>query len=170
MIVIGLDPGTESSTFVTYNGTSVVSHFTDTNQKILEWARGNEHPRPTDWVLVIEEFQCYGMAVGREVFRTIRWAANFEEAWRPGRVEYLPRVAVKQHICHSARATDANIRTELIDRFGGTATAIGRKNAPGPLYGVKSHGWAALALAVTWFDLNGHDPNPLPARRDFADF
>jgi hypothetical protein len=42
------------------------------------------------------------------------------------------------------RAKDANIRQALIDRFG----AVGTKKMPGPLFGVSSHYWAALAVAV----------------------
>ena len=156
MIVIGVDPGTAQSALVTFTGTSVASMFLEPNQTILEWMRKSQR----ESVLVIEEFESYGMAVGREVFRTIRWAGNFEEAWWPGRVEFLPRRIIKQHICHTARATDANIRTELIDRFGGPLVAVGKKATPGPLYHVKSHAWAALACAVTWFDLHGHEVRP----------
>jgi hypothetical protein len=49
----------------------------------------------------------------------------------------------------------------LIDRFGGSERAKGTKKAPGPLLAIKSHEWAALALAVTWWDLhmNGDAPS-----------
>lgn len=156
MIVMGLDPGTEQSALVTWTGTTVESVI-EANPTLLKWLRESQQKQS---VLVIEEFESYGMAVGREVFRTVRWAGNFEEAWHPGRVEFLPRRAVKQHICHTARATDANIRTELLDRFGGPTVAIGTKREPGPLYYVKSHGWAALAVAITWMDQHGHDVRP----------
>jgi len=54
------------------------------------------------------------------------------------------------------RAKDANIRQALIDRYGpGKDKAIGQKKTPGPLYGFKSHEWAALAVAVTWMDQQG---------------
>ena len=56
---------------------------------------------------------------------------------------------MKLALCGSARATDANLRAALLDRYGGSGRAIGTRKAPGPLYGVKSHAWAALALAVT---------------------
>ncbi|HET6477318.1 MAG TPA: hypothetical protein VFH93_14740 [Thermoleophilia bacterium] len=44
---------------------------------------------------------------------------------------------------------DANIRQALLDRFGGPA-AVGRKAAPGPLYGIARDVWSALAIAVTY--------------------
>jgi hypothetical protein len=48
------------------------------------------------------------------------------------------------------RATDANIRASLIDRYGpGKDSAIGSKRSPGPLYGLKGDEWSALAVALT---------------------
>jgi hypothetical protein len=45
---------------------------------------------------------------------------------------------------------DALVRATLIDLHGTSkALAVGTRFAPGPLYGVTSHAWAALALAVT---------------------
>lgn len=158
MIVIGLDPGTNESTMVRFDGIQVAGVHSATNADVFAEFQATTK---RDAVLVIEEFESYGMAVGREVFRTIRWAGNFEALWYPGRVEFLPRRIVKQHICHTTRATDANIRTELIDRFGGPQKAIGRKKEPGPLYGVKSHAWAALAVAVTWWDQNHDKPQEI---------
>lgn len=49
-------------------------------------------------------------------------------------------------------AKDANVRQALINRFGGKDAAIGRKAAPGPLYGISRDMRSALAIAVT-----GHD-------------
>jgi hypothetical protein len=58
---------------------------------------------------------------------------------------------VKLHLCGSSRAKDPNVRTALLDRFGG-AGAKGTKAAPGPLYGIAADLWSALAIAVTWTD------------------
>jgi hypothetical protein len=62
----------------------------------------------------------------------------------------LPRKDVKLHLCGSPRAKDANIRQALLDRYGGKEKAIGSKHQRGPLYGIRSHLWAALAVAVTY--------------------
>lgn len=49
-----------------------------------------------------------------------------------------------------AKSKDAVVRQVLLGLHGGTqGVAIGTKKNPGPLYGVSSHGWAALAVAVT---------------------
>ncbi len=100
-------------------------------------------------VVVIEKVESYGMAVGAEVFDTVLWAGRFAEAAHRVPVVMLPRRAVKLALCADSRAKDANIRQALIDRFGGSA-AIGRKAAPGPLYGISRDVWSALAIAVTY--------------------
>ena len=44
---------------------------------------------------------------------------------------------------------DSLVRQRLIEMHGGERrAAMGTKKAPGPLYGVSSHAWAALAVAV----------------------
>ncbi len=113
--------------------------------------------RGADW-LVVEMVQSFGMAVGESVFQTAFWAGRFIQAWDDwGEMRdcsLLYRRDVKLHLCGSARAKDANIRQALIDKFpatgGGKQPVVGTKKQPGPLHGVKSHLWSALALAVTF--------------------
>lgn len=96
--------------------------------------------------LAIEMVASYGMAVGREVFETCVWIGRFQQAWPdPGAVKLVYRRDVKLHLCGSAKAKDTNIRQALLDMLGPQGT----KKAPGPCYGVRSHAWAALALAAT---------------------
>lgn len=101
--------------------------------------------------LAIESISSYGMAVGAEVFSTCIWIGRFVQAWRdPDAVRLLYRKDVKLHLCGTTKAKDTNIRQALLDKFGpGKDVAIGKKAQPGPLYGVKSHAWSALAVAVT---------------------
>jgi hypothetical protein len=161
MIVFGLDPGTEQTAIVGYNGVSVTQHRIVPNETLLiEFADNHDawFDPHKDFVLATEYMESsLGMAVGKETCRTIFWNGRFVQAWSPRRWAEVTRYNVKRHICGQVRATDANIRQALIDRFGGSK-AIGLKKTPGPLFGIKSHEWAALAVAVTWYDLNGHLP------------
>lgn len=149
MSVLAIDPGYEQSAFLIFDGASVVHHGIVDNGALL-----NDLGRLSFEVdaVVLEQIESFGMAVGREVFETVFWTGRFFEAVEGCVPARMPRKAVKIHLCQSARAQDSNIRVALIDRFGGTDRAIGKKHTPGPLYGIKSHEWAALAIAVTWWD------------------
>ena len=113
--------------------------------------------------VVVEAVAHYGMPVGRDVFGTVFWSGRFcqqTKIYHPGTaVVMMDRRRVKMCLCNSAQAKDANIRQALIDKFqpigGGKIPQIGTKKQPGPLYGVKSHCWSALALAVTYLDRPG---------------
>ena len=90
----------------------------------------------------IEMIASYGMPVGREVFETClnigELSVNHPDA------HLITRQQAKLAICYSARANDSNIRTALIDLFGGAA----QTKKGGKLYGIAGDCWAALAIAV----------------------
>jgi hypothetical protein len=127
------------------------------NESLRLWmydCEGDEMFRSAD-KLAIEWISCYGMAVGREVFETCAWVGRFEEAWNEGIFQtYQParriiRPAVKLHLCNNRTANDKFIREAILYRYGGPGVAVGIKKAPGPLYGVATHVWPALAVAIT---------------------
>jgi hypothetical protein len=154
--ILGLDPGPYRSALVVYNGVTVLEHLTLNNDEMLGWLinlHGSALVPPGDQRLVIEQVAAMGMAVGAEVFTTVFWDGRFYEAWVNGGqiAAHLKRHEIKLHLCGSMRAKDANIRAALIDKFGG-ASAIGTKKAPGPLYGIHGDQWAALSVAVTWYE------------------
>lgn len=102
-------------------------------------------------VVAIEMIASYGMPVGREVFETCLWIGRFIEACESRGVatRLVYRKDVKVFHCSSARATDANIRASLLDRYGpGRELAVGTRRVPGPLYGIKGDEWSALAIAL----------------------
>lgn len=167
-MILSIDPGPLKSAVLLYDGKRPVYAVPDMdNDDLLERFRcgfaSEEHYLPD--VAVIESVESYGMAVGKEVFETCYWIGRFREAiesyripMRPGyelcAVHLMPRRAVKLHLCGSARAKDTNIRAAIADRFGGFAAARGKKSAPGPLYGIRTHCWSALALAITFWETN----------------
>jgi len=146
MSVIAIDPGPESSALLVWLGNQPGERHYISNEAINERLHAFRHTSELD--LVIEEVASYGMPVGRDVFQTVFWAGRFCEAFGAHRTHLMPRLEVKMHLCHNSRAKDGNIRQALLDRFGPQGT----KKTPGTLYGISSHLWAALALAVTWDD------------------
>ena len=145
--ILAIDPGTTQSAWLAFDERPVTFGI-EPNDDLLDLIRAGS--RWVADVVVIEQVESYGMAVGREVFETVRWAGRFEEAAQPTPVVLMPRRTVKLTICHDSRANDANIRTALIDRFGGKDAAIGKKAAPGPLFGISKDVWSALAIACTY--------------------
>jgi hypothetical protein len=151
-VIYGIDPGTTESALVgmTENGV-VLQSVTWDNDLLLSHLRAySARAKYLDDVVVIEQIESMGMAVGREVFETVFWTGRFYEVVYPAKVERIPRRAVKLHLCGSSRAKDKNIKAALIERFGHP----GKKKNPGWMYGIKKDLWAALAVGVTWLDLN----------------
>lgn len=150
-VVFSIDPGPLQSGWVAFDGGKVLASGVDRNEDL----RGLliDGPYRDAGVLAIEMIASYGMAVGASVFETCRWVGRFEELWACNgrRVRLVYRKDVKMHLCGSPRAKDANIRQALIDKVG----PPGLKASPGPTYGVKSHAWAALAVAVTAMEMPG---------------
>ena len=145
--VFAVDPGPERSAYVLFDGKRVLDFDIHPNKELRSIAHTFRNTP-----LVIEGVACYGMPVGKEVFDTCIWIGRFIEAHN-GDHKIIYRQDVKLHLCHSARAKDPMVRQALLDRFGpGKERAVGRKKSPGPLYGVSSHCWSALAIAVTWYD------------------
>ncbi len=146
---LAIDPGTTHSGWVVYDSDQrhVERCGKDTaNEELLMML-----PRFDGDVfyLAIEMIASYGMPVGREVFETCVWIGRFQQAW-PGEIRMVYRRDVKLHLCGTARAKDPHVRQALVDLHGGSDKAAkGTKAAPGPLYGVSSHAWSALAVAVT---------------------
>lgn len=138
-----------------------------------------ETPKPQGMAMAAETMDTL-IQIGRLVDRWVecRWLPP--ESW-----SYVFRQPVKLHLCGQARAKDKNVRQALIDRFGGNTVAVGGvkcprchgkgwcgrgrpvceecggqgwESPPGPLKGVSSHVWPALALACWWVDVGANQP------------
>ena len=141
--ILAIDPGTTESGWVILRDGRVEKCGVSGNVELLsDLSVLGAHVE----TLAIEMIASYGMPVGREVFETCVWIGRIKQAWHdPAAVQLVYRADVKMHLCGSRKARDANIRQALIDLLGPQGT----KKAPGQTYGVKSHAWAALAVAVT---------------------
>jgi hypothetical protein len=149
-VILALDPGTTETGFVLCMGGEVLRSGVLPNDQMLVQVQ----QVPNIDVLAIEMIASYGMPVGREVFETCVWIGRFQQAWRdPSAVRLVYRKDVKLHLCGSPRAKDPNVRQALIDLYpatgGGKVPQIGVKAKPGPLFGMSSHAWPALGVAVT---------------------
>lgn len=148
-MILALDPGPEHTGWVLMDGARVVASGVEPNASLLHVVACDDSS-----TLAIEMIASYGMPVGREVFETCVWIGRFQQAWHsPSFVRKVYRRDVKLHLCGTAQAKDSNVRQALLDLFprtgGGATPQVGTKGKPGPLYGISTHAWAALGVAVT---------------------
>jgi hypothetical protein len=153
-LILALDPGPAQTGWVLYDGERVRTAGVMPNAELLHELTHGWHINDESATLAIEMIASYGMPVGREVFETCLWIGRFQQAWyAPNTVRLVYRKDVKMHLCGTAKAKDPNVRQALIDLFpatgGGKTPQIGTKAQPGPLYGVSTHAWPALGVAVT---------------------
>ena len=142
MKIMAIDPGTLESAYVVWD-----SYKEEIEDKAI---LPNEHlerflrnMKPFN-DLVIERIDSYGMPVGAETFTTCIWIGRFMGAY--GGADLIGRKEVKKALCGSLRAKDKDIRAILIKSYGKPGT----KKEPGKMYGMKSHLWSALAVAVAY--------------------
>jgi hypothetical protein len=156
MLILAIDPGTTESGWVVFEDGAVSNSGVTANADLLGWLGDRIDACWADngAELAIEMIASYGMPVGREVFETCLWIGRFIQAWHdPEAVKLVYRKDVKLHLCGTSKAKDPNVRQALLDLFprtgGGATPQIGTKAKPGPLYGVSSHAWPALGVAIT---------------------
>lgn len=144
MNILAIDPGTTDGAYVVWDHDSkkIVDKNILANDKLLEFIRQQQFTKE----VFIEKLMCYGMPVGAETFETAYWIGRALEICdqRGVKATLVTRLEVKVHHCHSAKAKDGNVRQALLDRLG----PVGTKRQPGPLYGIATHLWSALAIAL----------------------
>lgn len=150
MKILALDPGTSKTGWCLLDSGRPIAFGVLDNAAMLDEIRNTYEAD----LMAVEMIASYGMAVGREVFETCVWIGRFLQTWRdPAAVKLVYRKDVKIFLCGTTKAKDANIRQALLDTYpatgGGATPQVGTKSQPGPLYGVSSHVWPALGVAVT---------------------
>lgn len=151
MRVVGIDPGPVETALCVWDGKQILAAWKEPHDRALTLI-ANYKALHID-IAAVEILQCFGMGVGKEVFETAYNIGELRAECRHtgGGVEYVPvtRIQVKIYHCHSARATDSNIRFALEDRFGPKGT----KKNQGVMYPlVGSDMRSAFAIAVMIHD------------------
>jgi len=147
--IFAIDPGTAESGWCSMIGREVIASGVWDNERLLRFIDGGIAD-----ILAVEMIASYGMPVGKEVFETCVWIGRFVQAWgEQDRIRLVYRKDVKMHLCGTTKAKDGNVRQAIIDLYpasgGGATPQIGIKAKPGPLYGVSSHAWPAIGVALT---------------------
>lgn len=142
MRIYAIDPGQTHSGVVILNDGSIDAAYPSVDNWLI--MRELELHPGDGTVLAIETMQATYCQVAQSVIDTLIWIGEFKHAWRPRQAVLISRQRVKQLIGCSVKASDSGVRMALIERLGQPGT----KRKPGPTYGVTSHAWSALAVAV----------------------
>lgn len=152
MRILAIDPGTTQSAWVLFDGHLIDKGQCPNEELVSRLLNCKSKDRI---VMAYEMVACYGMAVGASIFETVLWTGRFIQAWGAESHEVFRR-EVKMYLCNTNKAKDSNVRQALLDRFeptgGGKIPQIGVKANPGPLYGVSKDVWAALGIAITFYN------------------
>lgn len=136
-MIYAVDPGTDESAIVAFDGKQI--HFAKImpNEEALAMFRKSKVAL-AGALVAIETIASYGMPVGRETFETCELCGRLREAAEANGATVLRvfRKDVKIHLCGTMKAKDANISQALRDKYSKEV-----------LKGIKSHLWAAMAVA-----------------------
>tara|TARA_R100000655_G_scaffold87428_2_gene127601 strand:- start:252 stop:728 length:477 start_codon:yes stop_codon:yes gene_type:complete len=151
MMILGIDPGPTHCGFVVYDSTARRVIESHKQIEVVEAITGIDIYSGRVDLVAIERVQSYGIA-GSSLLRTSETVGMLYQCSQALR---LPTVLLyRREILRGLDALgkgnkDSLVRQRLIEMHGGERRAAqGTKKAPGPLYGVASHAWAALAVAV----------------------
>lgn len=154
MRILGIDAGTEESGWVIYNTEThqIDEKGVNNNDELLVLLRKSTYDK-----VAFEMIASYGMPVGKTTFQTCLWIGRFFQISTDAKKDpilYYKKIDINPTICFSSKAKDSNIRQAIIDMFppngGGKVPQVGLKNNQGDLYGIATHMWAALAVALTY--------------------
>ena len=153
MKILGIDTGTTETGWAIYDTEThtVTQMGVSSNKETLDIIASGDYD-----VVSLEMIASYGMAVGKTTFETVFWIGRFaqkaENINKPF-YRYYKKVDINPTICLNSQAKDKNIRRAILDLFpktgGGAEPSVGTKNNQGVLYGIKSHIYPALAVALT---------------------
>ena len=154
MVLFGIDPGTVESGYVVFNSENmeVVDSGVIGNEELLHLSAWDNAD-----IICIEMVASYGQAVGKTTFETVLWIGRFVQTAVYKDKEYkllYKKKDTNPTLCFSSYVKDTHIRQAILDMFpatgGGSVPQKGTKAQPGPLYGVSSHAFSALAVALTY--------------------
>jgi Holliday junction resolvasome RuvABC endonuclease subunit len=153
-ILVGVDPGPTTSGLVVYDvdDRKVLRSYAraDLAQVRMEIEELSGVFGPMEGEVVCECTQAGPPSTS--VVKTTEVVGRVMERCHMARVPchtYYRREVLQALHCARKGNKDSLVRVALIEMHGGDKrTAVGNKKNPGPLYGVSSHAWQALGVAI----------------------
>jgi len=153
MYILAIDPGSKKSAYVamrhdlSFDECAIVE-----NETLLDdiWSRMCSMDR-----MVVEKLGYFGGRMGKDCLDTAFWIGRFVEAYGINEGQgsvLLHRKTIVTHMCGVATAGDSAVRSAVISRY---AEITGSKaSAKEYLKEVKRDIWSALAIGITFFDMD----------------
>lgn len=153
LILLGVDPGQKTSGIVTlYDKGKDVPDIVDArigaNNSVLEQIQDGHGTKASTVVIELPVSHGTGQPASQAFVDTCIWTGQFIQAAHL--YATLPRHTVTSHLgCRG----DSQVRAYVIQRYMQAHHLQSVKETlHGPLAGVTSHSWSALAVALTWID------------------
>jgi len=162
-IIIGVDPGPTSSGQVVVDGAIFPPIVLESNDEIEE--KDLLITKYKAKIVVSEWIVSYSSAIGFSVLDTARLVGRIEERAGVKGMEFhkLTRPQVGLELTGKSTPKKAQVNEAIRELYremkpdslgGGKNAVVGTKKHPGPLYGIKSHAWDALAVVIAWMSKN----------------
>ena len=152
MIILAIDPGNIESGYAVIEMPDfrLMEFGKVENEKLKEMLKNK-------WLIddiAVEMVGCYGMPVGKDVFDTCVWIGRFVEAIGK-EVTYIYRKDEKITLCNSMKAKDSNVKQALVNRYAkhDFRSGKGTQKNPDTFYGVANDVWQAIAVGVTYYEI-----------------
>lgn len=148
-MIVAIDPGEKKSGYVIVNNSQLIESGVFLNNRLIERLSIMSEPD----ILGIEAMSSYGRRVGENVFNTCIWIGRFQQTWYdPESVHLIKRKTVVNNITGNPKSGDSQVRRSLLRLYeptgGGKIPEVGIRKQPGPLFGISTHAWQALAVAL----------------------
>ena len=169
MLILAIDPGPERCGVVLYDAAAgvvrlawadmpvamVAERLIAAHPEMRPFCAGQPYALPPAAIVAIERVQSAGIA-GASLLQTSEVVGRLQQA--AAFAGYTVRLVYRREVCSALHVhgagKDAQVRQRMLEMHPG---GVGTKKAPGPLYGVTSHAWQALGLAVA---VAGMDARP----------
>ena len=153
MRILAIDPGNTESGYAVIEMPDFkpIEFGKVANEQLLELLEGLNDSN----VIAIEMIASYGMPVGKDVFETCVWIGRLVQVLQGKDITYIYRKDEKMALCGSTKAKDSNIRQALIDRYAERdfKNGKGTKKNKDVFYGVSKDVWQAIAVGVTYWEM-----------------
>lgn len=160
--LLAIDPGSQRSAWVGFRDGQAQTWGIDPNARM-----GSRIAAALAYEMMIAVEYPYprGQMMTYEIVQTIEAIGRMTASVMESELIRVNRDDVKLYLLNQRRGTDSQIRSAIVELWGGKDLAIGKKASPGRFYGMKADMWQALAAGLTVLAGHAYIPRHVVSRR-----